>query len=252
MTNERSTDGDEANSVTSRRRFLKGTGAIAGPVIFSETVRSKSNGGRPLVVEVKTGYRLPDGLPDDDDVRPALNATCSPPSYHVKEDRLQVTPTASEEEVDILKNNDKIVVSDGISAFSPPIWGETEKYLRLNPKLGVRQVDSLTLSDGVQSPEVQLGAKGDKFELKKPNGGVSVGTQQANSHRLPSKTVKVTGYRVLDSEQTRTSDGTPSAERAPPKEKVEFDIKAIPEVHIKNHGRLAVEKLSIGDTVNHQ
>lgn len=86
----------------------------------------------------------------------------------------------------------------------------------------------------------------DRF--RKSNGKANVGIQQAHQHRLPRKMAKFTGHRILDTEPTDQDEGTPSSGRAPPKESVPFSIEVIPEVHVRNHGRLDVEKLSRGDT----
>lgn len=241
---------NSVDKFTSRRSFLKSTSAVAGPVVLSETVRSESVGGKPLVIEVRAGYKLPNGLPDGDNLRPPLTATCSPPSYHISEDTLQVTPVASEEEVDTLEKEDKIIASDGISAFSSPIWGDNEKSLRLNPEIGVRKASELTLDDKVQSPEVKLRTQNDKVELKNPTAKATIKRQQVNRQQFSHNTVNLTFYRILDSEQAY--DSTRSSREAPPKEEEQFKVEVIPEIYIKNHGRLAVEKLSIGDAIGRQ
>ncbi|WP_135825479.1 twin-arginine translocation signal domain-containing protein [Halorussus ruber] len=244
MDNNNRKDEAETDSLTSRRSFLKTAGAAAGPVVFSETVRSESNGGKPLVLEVKTGYRLPDGIPNGDDLIPPLSATCSPPSYHVGGNRLQLTPTASKQEVKIVEDRNVVVISDGIKPFSRKMWGETEKYLRLNPELGARQVDSLTLDREIRSPAVQLRKSGDGIVL---NESANIGTQQANSHRFRSKAAKLTAQRLMDADSTRQHSGVPSSGESPPTEPVHFEVDAVPEVHVRNHGRLEIEKLLIGD-----
>jgi hypothetical protein len=244
MNNEHPPDEEKTDRSTSRRSFLKATGVATGPVVFSKTVRSESNGGRPLVLEVKTGYILPEGVPNGDDISPPLSATCSPPSYHVGNDRLQLTPTASKEEVEIAEDENVVVISNGIDSFSRKIWGETEKYLRLNPELGVRQVDSLTLDEEIRSPAVQLRRNGDGIVL---NESATIETQQASSHRFRSKTAELTAQRFTDRDSTKQCNGTPSSDESPPTEPVHFEVDAVPEVHVQNHGRLEIERLSIGD-----
>lgn len=245
MSNKTPDSDEEKSSSTNRRSFLKGASAVAGPVVFSETVRSASNSGKPLVLEVKTGYDLPNGLPVRDDVQHPLSATCSLPSYHVDEKSLKVTPAASQEEVGIIENEDKVVVSDGISKFSHRIWGNTEKDLRLNPEIGRRSVTFLALDSHVKSPRVQLNTLGDDVELQKPDRSVGIGTNQANGHQFAKKKVTFTASKSQNLEQVNSNKE--GRVRSPSKEDIQFTVKVAPKVQIKNHGRLTVEKLSIGD-----